>query len=82
MAPQLRQLFVTLPLFNEPADLLILWNKHKESLAEDFLFRTRDNSPNIEFDEHILNSALLDIEYRLENREDLERHAGWTNTIY
>ena len=68
MAPQLRQLFVTLLLFNEPADPLILWNKHKESLAEDFLFRARVISPNIELDEHILNSALLDIEYRLEKQ--------------
>ncbi|KAI6661989.1 hypothetical protein LOD99_9659 [Oopsacas minuta] len=35
---ELRQLFVTLLIFNEPADPLVLLNKHKASLAEDFLF--------------------------------------------
>ena len=45
---------------------LALWNKHRESLAEDFLFRARIFSPQVELNEHILNSALLDIENRLE----------------
>ena len=35
---QLRQLFVTLLLFNEPSDPLALWNKRKVSLSEDYLF--------------------------------------------
>ena len=68
MPSELRQLFVTLLLFNEPADPLVLWNKPKESLSEDFLFRARVISPILELDEHILNSALLDIECRLENQ--------------
>ena len=66
MAPQLRQLFVTLLLFHEPADPLILFNKHEESIPEDFLFQARVISPSIELDELILNSVLMDIEYRLE----------------
>ena len=68
MPSELRQLFVTLLFFNEPADPLVLWNKHKESLSEDFLFRAKAISPNLELDEHILNSALLDIEHRLEKQ--------------
>ena len=65
MPSKLRQLFVT--LLNDPADPLVLWKKHKESLSEDFLFRAVI-SPNLELDEHILNSALLDIECRLEKQ--------------
>ena len=38
MPSELLQLFVTLLLFNDPADPLVLWNKHKESLSEDFSF--------------------------------------------
>ena len=68
MPAELRQLFVTLLLFNEPADPLVLWNKHKESLSKDFLFRARVISPNLELDEHILNSTLLDIECQLEKQ--------------
>ena len=34
----------------------------------DFLIRARAISPNLELDEHILNSALLDIEHRLEKQ--------------
>ena len=41
MPAQLRQLFVTILLFNELCDPLALWNKHKASLAEDFILRAR-----------------------------------------
>ena len=68
MPSELRQLFVTLLIFNEPADPLVLWNKHKESLSEDFLFRARAISPNLELDEHILKSALLGIEHRFQKQ--------------
>ena len=54
------------PYFNEPADPLILWNiLHKDCLSEDFLFRARAISTNLQLDEDILNSALLDIEHQL-----------------
>ena len=45
MPSELRELFVNILLCNEPTDPLALWNKHKESLAEDFLFRARILSP-------------------------------------
>ena len=61
MPSELRELFVNILLCNEPTDPLALWNKHKESLAEDFLFRARIFSPQVE-----LNTALLDLENRLE----------------
>ena len=66
MPAQLRQLFVTILLFNEPCDPLALWNKHKASLAEDFLLRARILFPNVKLNASVLNSALLDIENRLE----------------
>ena len=40
-------------------------DKYKASFAEDFLHRARTVLPEVELDEHILNSVLLDIEYRL-----------------
>ena len=45
---QLRQLFVTILLFNEPSDRLALWNKHKISLSEDHLFKTRILASNLD----------------------------------
>ena len=43
-----------------------LWDKYKASFAEDFLCWARTVFPNVELDEHILNSVLLDLEYRLQ----------------
>ena len=65
MPVQLRELFVTILLFIEPAIPFDLWDKYKASFAEDFLHRTRTVLPEVELDEHILNSVLLDLEYRL-----------------
>ena len=66
MPSELRELFVNILLCNEPTDPLALWNKHKESLAKDFLLRARIFSPQVELNERILNTALLDIDNRLE----------------
>ena len=66
MPAQLRQLFVTILLFVEPSIPLALWDKYKASFAEDFLCRARTVFANVELDEHILNSVLLDLEYRLQ----------------
>ena len=66
MPPQMRQLFVTILLFNVPTDPLVLWENHKVSLAEEFLHRAKLSVPDVQLDEHILNSVLLDIEQRLE----------------
>ena len=65
MLVQLRELFVTILLFIEPAIPFDLWDKYKASFAEDFLHRARTVLPEVELDEHILNSVLLDLEYRL-----------------
>ena len=68
---QLRQLFVTIFLFNEPSDPLALWNKHKVSLSEDYLFKAKILTPNLELNEYLTNKALRDIQYRLEQQGKL-----------
>ena len=68
MPQQMRQLFSTILLFNVPTDPLALWENHKASLAEDFLNRARRCVPDVQLDEHILNSVLLDIQERLQQQ--------------
>ena len=68
MPRQMRQLFSTILLFNVPTDPLALWENHKASLAEDFLNRARRCVPDVQLDEHILNSVLLDIQERLQQQ--------------
>ena len=51
-------------ILEDPRDPRTLWNKHKYSFSEGFLFRARKSNHDIQFDEHILNSALVDIEKR------------------
>ena len=63
MPAQLRQLFVTILLSPIP---LALWDKYKASFTEDFLCRDRTVFADVELDEHILNSVLLNLEYRLQ----------------
>ena len=65
MPPQLRHLFVTIPLYNEPCNPVALWEKYKYAFSDDFLHRARKSVPDIEVDEHILNATLLDIDKRL-----------------
>ena len=65
---QLRQLFVTIFMFNEPSDPLALWNKHKVPLSEDYLFKARVLAPNLVLNEYFTNKALRDIQYRLEQQ--------------
>ena len=50
----------------EPSIPLALWDKYKAFFAEDFLCRAGTGIANVELDEHILNSVLLDLEYRLQ----------------
>ena len=66
MPAQLRQLFVTILLFNEPSNPLDLWDKYKASLAEDFLCHAKTLIPDIVLNVHILNKVLLDIGNRLQ----------------
>ena len=73
----MRQLFVTILLFNVPTDPLVLWENHKASLPEDFLQRAKLSVSDVQLDEHILNSVLLDIKQRLEKHgESLSDYPG------
>ena len=67
MPPQLRHLFVTILLYNEPCNPAALWEKYKYAFS-DFLHRARKSVPDIEVDEHILNAALVDIDKRLQSQ--------------
>ena len=61
MPPQLRQLFVVIALFCEPADPAALFERHQPALAEDYARR----HPELEAD--VLRAlALLDVERRLQ----------------
>ena len=66
MSAQLRQLFVTILLFNEPSNPFDLWDKYKASFAEDLFCHAKTLIPDIVLNGHILNKVLLDIEYRLQ----------------
>ena len=41
MPPQLRHLFVTILLYNDPCNPTVLWEKYKYSFSNDFLHRAR-----------------------------------------
>ena len=41
MPPQLRHLFVTILLYNDPCNPVVLWEKYKYSFSDDFLHRAR-----------------------------------------
>ena len=66
MPPQLRHLFVTILLYNDPCNPVVPWEKYKYSFSDDFLHRARKSVPGIDADEHILNAALVDIDMRLQ----------------
>ena len=68
MPPQLRHIFVTILLYNEPCNPAALWEKYKCAFSDDFLHLARKSVPDIEVDEHILNAALVDIDKRLQNQ--------------
>ena len=67
MPQQLRHLFVTILLYNEPCNPAALWEKYKYAFSQDFLHRARKTVLGIDADEHILNAALVDIDKRLQN---------------
>ena len=73
----MRQLFVTILLFSIPTDPLDLWEHHQASLSDDFLCRAKRVDPDVQLDEHILNSVMLDIEGRLQKHgKSLEDYPG------
>ena len=69
MPRQLRALFVTILVFGEPANALLLWEKHKKSMGEDllrdasmYLFSTTDDVLR----KHVKNEVLLLLQEELE----------------
>ena len=61
---KLRNLFVTILIFCEPADPVKLWDLFKNDLSDDLYHKARKKNPNIEV-EVVYNEALLDIERML-----------------
>ena len=66
MPPQLRQLFVTILIFNTSINPLTLWEKYKDYLCEDFYIRAHKSFPNLDCDQYAIDNALIDIENRLQ----------------
>ena len=66
---QLRQLFTTLLIFNNPADETALFAEFQEAMAEDFLRidRERLNNPTLPLSERHVHLCLHDIIQRLES---------------
>ena len=66
---QLRQLFTTLLIFNNPADENALFAEFQEAMAEDFLRSDRErlNNPALPLSERHLHLCLHDIIQRLES---------------
>ena len=63
--PQLRQLFVTILIFNTPSNPVALWEKYKTYFCEDFCIRAQKSLNNLNCDQYALNKALIDIENHL-----------------
>ena len=65
--PQLRALFCSIIVFCEVANVLQLWEKHKNNLTEDFLWKFKKQTKNqfLQFTEKLYSLALVDIEQRL-----------------
>ena len=47
-AASLRNLFVVIMVFNSPSEPFQLWNKFRDDLSDDFLYKKRLLLPNIE----------------------------------
>ena len=65
MVPKrIRELFAVILTACEPSNPLLLWENHKESMAEDIVHRVRLANPDghIDFNETIFNEALIAIE--------------------
>ncbi|XP_049308722.1 uncharacterized protein LOC125777666 [Bactrocera dorsalis] len=61
---QIRQLFPIILTTCFPSEASALWNKYKDSMSEDILYRIRitNQNVNIEFSAEIYNEALIFIE--------------------
>ncbi|XP_054259370.1 uncharacterized protein LOC128984111 [Macrosteles quadrilineatus] len=63
-AYQIRTLFAIILTTFAPSNLQNLWERHKESMSEDFLLRTRRENPGqeVQYTENIFNEALMSLE--------------------
>lgn len=80
----LRQLFCVLITFSEVSDPFSLWQSHKESLAEDYLYKSqqeasaRNEDVPTEFTSEMFDHCLLDLnDMLLENGYDLKNMDGF-----
>ena len=71
MPAQIRQLFTMILLFCEPTQPVDLWNRYKDSMTEDFLYRQPQDARNID---SAYNEALIDIENYLNRNGKCLRH--------
>ena len=70
MPAQIRSLFVIILTHGLPQNSIVLWDKYKDSMSEDFRYkrtgRRHDPSSDREFTDEDYNEALLDIESQLQ----------------
>lgn len=73
---QIRTLFAIILTTCSPSDPIGLWNKHKESMAEDILNRVQKENSNmkIELNEIMLNEALIHLEDKCIEINNKELH--------
>ena len=71
-AYQMRQLFVSLLLFNSISNLLEIWNTFKQDMSDDFLYQARLTNRDRMYDQGIFNQSLRSIRVSLQsNGRDL-----------
>ena len=65
----MRQLLVTILIFNYSSHPAALWEKYKDFLSKDYLISTipHKSLPNLDSDLYFLNKALIEIENNLQN---------------
>ncbi len=65
---QLRSLFVTILIYNSITDPLALWNRFREPMSDDFLYRARMTNSERQFDDGIFTHTLIFIKTNLINK--------------
>jgi ATP-dependent DNA helicase PIF1 len=62
MPPALRRLFATILVYCEPSDVAVLWQKHLDSMSEDYQRRSQSKT-------HVEQMVLIDIRNMLQSME-------------
>ncbi|ONM17793.1 hypothetical protein ZEAMMB73_Zm00001d003825 [Zea mays] len=60
MPSALRRLFATILVYCEPSDVVVLWQKHKDSMSEDYQHRSQNKT-------HVEQMVLIDIRNMLQS---------------